>query len=125
MLEISNNGIISINRGDYAEFPLFINQGNKMYPIRYSLIRDRKNNSNVLFTVRSYNQTLQNASIRKTYNLNSPHSDQRDLIIVLKPEDTINLMPGKYFYSITLNLFQHGHYCQKTIIPEKLFFIKE
>lgn len=40
MVEISNNGIITITRGDYIEFPLFINQGNQFYPIRYSILKD-------------------------------------------------------------------------------------
>ena len=49
MLTISRNGIIEINRGDYAEIPLFINQGDKNYPIRYSLLKDTK--STILFGI--------------------------------------------------------------------------
>lgn len=123
MLEISNNGIITLSRGDYAEIPLFINQGNKMYPIRYSLLKDPS--ASIVFAVMAPQQIFERALIKKLYNAKSSHTKQKDLIIVLEPKDTIGLQPGKYFYSVRINLMQHGHYCQKTIIPEKMFIIKE
>ena len=123
MIEISNNGIISINRGDYAEIPLFINQGNQMYPIRYSLLKD--SSSTITFAVMTPQQHFERAAIKKSYSIKSPHTKQNDLVIVLEPRDTIGLNPGKYFYSVIVNLMQHGHYCQKTIIPERMFIIKE
>ena len=123
MVEISNNGIITMVRGDYFEIPLFINQGNHLYPIRYSLLKDP--NSTVTFAIMMPGQSFESAFIRKTYNVDSFHTSQHDLKIVLKPEDTLNVPPGKYFYSVRLNLFQHGHYCPRIIIPERMFFIKE
>ena len=123
MLEISNNGIISISRGDYVEIPLFINQGNKMYPIRYSMVKDPL--STVTFAVMAPQQHFERAIIKKQYSVKSQHTSQRDVMIILEPKDTLKLQPGKYFYSVRLNLFQHGHYCQKTIIPERMFIIKE
>ena len=123
MLEISNNGIITISRGDYVEIPLFINQGNKMYPIRYSLLKD--DTTTVTFAIMTPQQYFEKAIIKKTYSAKSSHTKQNDLIIVLEPKDTIGLNPGKYFYSVRVNLLQHGHYCQKTIIPERMFIIKE
>ena len=123
MVEISNNGIITMVRGDYFEIPLFINQGNHFYPIRYSLIKDP--NSTVTFALMAPNQNFENAIIKKTYTVNSFHTQQKDLNIILRPEETLRIPPGKYFYSVRVNLFINGHYCQKTIIPEKMFFIKE
>ena len=38
MVEISSNGVITMNRGDLFSLPLFINQGNQMYPIRFSML---------------------------------------------------------------------------------------
>ena len=35
MVNISNNGIISMNRGDTVEVPLFINVNDKLLPVRY------------------------------------------------------------------------------------------
>lgn len=124
MVEISNNGIITITRGDYIEFPLFINQGgSQIYPIRYSLLKDPS--TTITFAVMMPNQRFENAIIKKTYTAGSYHTNQNDLMIVFKPEDTINLRPGKYFYSIRINMKQHGHYCQKTLVPERMFVIKE
>ena len=123
MLEISNNGIITITKGDYAEIPLFLNQGNQLYPIRYSLQKDQQ--SYITFAIMRPNEIFERAVVNKTITASSPHTGQHDAVIVLKPEDTLRLMPGKYFYSVRLNLFQHGHYCQHTLIPERMFFIKE
>ena len=36
-MNISNNGFITINRGDSFSAPLFINCGTQLMPIRYSL----------------------------------------------------------------------------------------
>lgn len=123
MLEISNNGIITMSRGDYAEIPLFINQGNQMYPIRYSLLKDDK--STIAFAIMTPQQQFEQALIKKIYTSKSPHTKQHDITIILEPKDTMMLQPGKYFYSVRINLMQHGHYCQKTIIPERMLFIKE
>lgn len=123
MVEISNNGTISMTRGDYFEVPLFINQGNSMYPIRYSMLKDPS--STITFAIMTPYQSFESAFFKRTYNVNNMHNSQRDLIIQLRPEDTIGLSPGKYFYSIRLNILQHGHYCQKIVIPEKMLFIKE
>ena len=65
MLEISNNGIITMSRGDYAEIPLFINQGNQMYPIRYSLLKDDK--STIAFAIMTPQQQFEQALIKKIY----------------------------------------------------------
>lgn len=71
------------------------------------------------------NEIFERAVVTKTITKLSPHTKQHDAVIILKPEDTLKLVPGKYFYSVRLNLFQHGHYCQHTLIPERMFFIKE
>ena len=101
MVEISKNGIITITRGDYFEVPLFINQGDKLYPIRYELSKD--STTTIMFIVSAPNQGIENAIIRKIYTVNSPHTDQGDLIIGLTSEETITLPPGKYYYSIIMN----------------------
>lgn len=123
MLTISRNGIIEINRGDYAEIPLFINQGDKNYPIRYSLTKDTK--ATVVFGIMTPQQTLNNAIVKKYYNNNSPHTSQKDLIIVLEPRDTLRLTPGKYYYSVDVNLQEHGETCSHTVIPKRIFIVKE
>lgn len=124
MVEISSNGIVTLTRGDYLEVPLFLNQGNKLYPIRYSLLKHEPT-SFIQFFLMTADQSFEDAIIRKTYTQSSAHTDQRDVIIQLDPEDTINLSPGKYYYSVRLIIKKEGQYCPITVIPKRLFFIKE
>ena len=94
-----------------------------MFPIRYSLIKDQS--AIVTFAIMTAQQEIDNALIKKYYSVNSPHTKQKDLIIVLQPNDTMRLLPGKYFYSIRVEFDQHGHRCAKTIISKRLFIVKE
>ena len=121
MIKISDNGIISMVRGDSAEFPLFINQGNRMYPIRYSMLRDQ--GSAVEFSLMTFDKGFEDAFFKKRYTSASPHTSQRDLIITFEPEDTFNIPPGKYFYSIRLITYKDGHYCIKPIVSKNMFFL--
>jgi hypothetical protein len=49
MIEIKNNGYISINRGDRVDVPLFINLGTEELPMRFKL-KDYPN-AKVLFSI--------------------------------------------------------------------------
>lgn len=125
MIDISSNGIVTLTRGDYVEIPLFLNQGNKLYPIRYSLLKDN-NESFIQFFLMSADQSFDDPIIKKTYSTQSPHTSQRDLIIQIQPEDTLYLSPGKYYYSVRLIMkTPNGNYRTITVIPKRLFFIKE
>lgn len=124
MVEISPNGILTLTRGDYAEIPLFLNQGNKLYPIRYSLLRD-DHSAFIQFFLMTADQSFEDAILKKTYTQESPHTSQRDVIIQIDPDDTIYLSPGKYYYSVRLILKVNGIYRNITVIPKRLFFIKE
>ena len=123
MLSISNEGIIELSRGDYAEIPLFINQGNKLMPIRYCIIRDQ--GAVIHFGVRKLSESFDCASIKKMYNIRSDFTDQKDIIIKLVPEDTLKLSPGKYFYSVKVSRPSAGGYSMITAITDKPFIIKE
>lgn len=125
MIDISSNGIVTLTRGDYGEIPLFINQGNKLYPIRYSLLKD-DHSAFIQFFLMQADQSFDDPIIKKTYTTESPHTDQRDLIIQIEPDDTLYLTPGKYYYSVRLIMkLQDGSYKTITVIPKRLFFIKE
>ena len=125
MIDISTNGIITMNRGDYGEFPLFINQGNNNYPIRYSLDRD-KSEATIIFALMTFNQDFDNAFLKKVYDARSFTTGQNDVKIIFKPEDTQNLMPGKYFYGIRhVRILPNGQICQHMLVSKRLFFIKE
>lgn len=124
MIDVSSNGIVTLTRGDYAEIPLFLNQGNKLYPIRYSLLKD-DHESFIQFFLMSADQSFDDPIIKKTYTTDSAHTSQRDLIIQIDPEDTVYLSPGKYYYSVRLTMKTETGYNTVTVIPKRLFFIKE
>lgn len=124
MVTISNDNIITINRGDSFEFPLFINMGTLLNPIRYSI----KNNPNsvVYFGVMEPNQCFENALIRQMYQggeNNNQYTEQGDLIIKLKPKDTMYIKPGKYYYQAILTDDSEFLKGQTTIISETPFYI--
>lgn len=120
MVHISNNGFIRVERGDSFEVPLFINKGNKCRPIRYRITKHP--NATVYLGVMEPNQQFENAIIRKKYNSNSKLNSNGDIIISFTPNDTINLFPGKYYYSIKI---EHGNGSVDTIVPKTEFFIME
>lgn len=103
MLNINRtNGIISLTRGDSDTFPLFINTGTPLEPVRFDL---RYNpGSEIYFGVCQPNERFEDAIIRKKYtgadifNFNS----DGDLMVEFVTEDTEYLLPGVYYYEVKL-----------------------
>lgn len=121
MYSIYNNNFICLNRGDTFIAPLFINQGTKMYPIRYNL----KNhpNTEIYLGIMEPNQVFEEAIVKKYYTSSSPDINENgDLIISLKPTDTEYLLPGKYYYEVKIKLYNGEVY---TIVPKTEFLIME
>lgn len=103
MLNINRtNGIISLVRGDSATFPLFINTGTPLEPVRFDL---RYNPGSELYLgVCQPNERFEDAIIRKKYtgaDLFNFNSDG-DLMVEFTTEDTEYLLPGVYYYEIKL-----------------------
>jgi hypothetical protein len=73
MLNISNEGIIEISRGDSVKIPLFINQGNKLNYIRYNILRDP--GATIHFGVRRITESFECACIKKIYTAHSNFSE--------------------------------------------------
>ena len=99
MFNISDDGIISLSRGDCFSTPLFINQGTDISPIRYELT----DNDIVYLGVCQPNQSFENAIIKKVYD--SDHreiNDNKDLVISFVSTDTEYLESGLYYYTIKL-----------------------
>ena len=61
MVTISNNGFITLNRGDSFSVPLFINGGSELVPIRYSLSAHPE--TEIYFGVMEPGQPFENAII--------------------------------------------------------------
>ena len=114
MYSISDNGIISLNRGDYFSVPLFINAGTVLEPIRYILEGDDK----VYLSIMEGNQPFECGIIRKVFT-KEDLNEYSDVNIILESNDTEKLLPGRYYYSI--KLVSEG--IIDTIIPNKLFYI--
>ena len=118
MVHISNNGFVRLTRGDSMSFPLFINRGTICTPVRYQIADHPE--ATVYFGVMEPNQPFEKALIRKKYNSESPITQEGDLVISLKPQDTLNVLPGKYYYSVKVDF---GDGTVETIIPSTEFLI--
>lgn len=120
MVHISNNGFVRLTRGDSMSFPLFINRGTISSPVRYNIADHPE--AAVYFGVMEPNQPFEKALIRKKYNSESPITKEGDLVIILRPEDTLNVLPGKYYYSVKVDF---GDDTVETIIPSTEFWIMD
>ena len=120
MLSISNNGFISLTRGDSFSVPLFINRGTICHPVRYEIAKHPE--AHVYFGVMEPNQPFEKALIRKKYDSNSYITQEGDLVIILEPKDTLNILPGKYYYSVKVD---YGDGTVDTIIPSTEFYIMD
>ena len=71
-------------------------------------------------------QDFEYALVRKKYTCESPHTEQRDVIVQLQPQDTMCLMPGKYYIEAKLRLFdKFGNERVFTVLPKKIFQLEE
>lgn len=126
MVQISNNGWLSMHRGDSFELPLFISTGECGDNTRFNLKENTPNR--VYLGVMEPNQPFECALIRKKYEVfgdeqrDPPMTEDGDLIISFKPTDTEFVSPGKYFYEIKL---EHNDGAVDTIVPRTEFFMME
>lgn len=126
MIDLSRNGIIEVNRGDSFELPLFINQGTDITPIRYNM---KDSNSEVYVGVMEPNQPFERAIIRKKYTKDDVN-ENGDIVIKFSSNDTVCLLPGKYYYQIKIKLYNNydnnkEDYNINTVVPMTQFIIVE
>lgn len=90
------NNIIVLNRGDSYSFDLTIaditNDGD------YTL----SNDDALYFGIMDPNQPFENALIKKKFTADDVNGDGT-ITIDIKPDDTIDLIPGLYYYCIKLH----------------------
>ena len=97
---------ITLSRGDTASFPLLINIGTGWAPVIYKpTVYDT-----IYFGIMEPNQKFEDAIMKKVFTINNERTEKGDIIINLCYLDTMNLKPGKYYYTIKM----------KTINPESL-----
>ena len=104
------NNIIVMNRGDTYTFDLTL-VDNSTETGRYIL----KDNDAVYFGLMDPGQPFEEALVRKKYTAKDLDS-MGNLVIVLSPEDTLDLYPGKYFYAVKLHL-NHEYLDLNTGLP--------
>ena len=114
-----NASIITINRGDSVYFPLFINAGDEVFPIRYRL----QEGDRLYFGIMEPNRYWEQSIVKKIFTNESEMTCCGDVIIHLTPEDTEYLIPGTYYYMIKLLRQDGDSYDVTTIVDKTLFYI--
>lgn len=95
---VNKNNVISMNRGDYAEIPLYFKEGKFPYNTPITMTDDDV----LFFGLMDPNQHFEHALLKKEYTGSSTIDKDGKFLLVLEPEDTLELMPGTYFYEIKL-----------------------
>ena len=94
---ISENNIRRINRGDTFTFDFTIYDENSTDG-RYIL----KDDDALYFGIMDPHQLFEDAIVRKKYTKEDT-DEMGNLIITLNPEDTLDLIPGIYYYAVKLH----------------------
>jgi hypothetical protein len=97
MAVVSNNNIIMINRGDTFTFDFTIDDGSTDDG-RYIL----KDDDALYFGIMDPHQLFENAIVKRRFTKDDC-DDAGNLIITIRPEDTIDLCPGVYYYAVKLH----------------------
>lgn len=129
-MEISNNGIVVLNRGDTFKTPLYIYSDNTAEFIEdlcKTKISNLESTQTVYFGVIEPGYKFEDAIIRKEYNSTDYDTTNQQLMINLKPEDTEYLLPGRYYYEIKMETIENNGATRTvtTITPKTIFFIVE
>ena len=97
---MTKNNIIILNRGDTYEFALTIADDASEGGC-YRLQGDDA----VYFGIMDPHQPFEDALVKKRFTAEDL-DEQGNLTIVLEPEDTLDLLPGTYYYAVKLHM-QH------------------
>ena len=123
MFNISFNGIITVNRGDSFQLPLYINLGTELEPVTCELT----GTDVVYFGLMEPNTPFENALLKKKYVIDHVESDG-SILLNFRPQDTQCILPGKYYYQIKLQRFlseDPEDYMVDTVVDKTQFFILE
>ena len=98
---------ISLNRGDSGLLTLDINAGTELYPVEFNL----GDKDCLYMAIEEPNQPFENAIVKKVINNSNTIKDKDgNIIIEIKPDDTVCLMPGLYYYEIKAKLYRGNQY---------------
>ena len=99
MAFVDNLGKITINRGDCFQIPLFINMGTEDEPIRLDFKEFSNLGIEIYLGVYPPHYSFEYSLIRKKFTYLDAN-ENGDVVIKIDPQDTVNLFPGNYKYSI-------------------------
>ena len=116
----SENGIISMMRGDTVVIPAYINEGTKLQPSYRPLIGNEK----LYFALMEPGQPFEDAVLKKVFDSCSPTDEDGNIIIRIESTETQRLLCGTYYYTIKLRTPQQGFEdTVTTIVNPTLFYI--
>lgn len=118
MLNISNNGTITITKGDTFDLELLINCGTILEPKRYKLNQSDK----IYFALEEPNQEYEQAIIKKELSINNLNSLD-NIVIHFTDAETANLISGTYYYEVKLHLHTDKGIEINTIVPKTKFIV--
>lgn len=123
MFRLSNNGIISVNRGDSFELPItLIASDSALEPVYYAM-----KDTDILYVgIMEPNQPFECALIRKKVTAENQEGSCH-IAVRFWPEDTINVLPGKYYYQVKLETIDPVtlRHDVETVVDKTLFYIRE
>ena len=114
-------GIITMMRGDSLVLPVGINVGTKLEPVYEEL----KESDALYFALMEPSQAFEDAVIKKKYTCDSKKDENGATLVILAPQDTENLLVGKYYYTVKYRSFDElNNEWVRTIIKPTLFIIE-
>ena len=123
MFNISNNNIITINRGDSFTYNYLVSEEREdLYPVIYRM----SPNDKIYFGLMEPNRPFEKAIVRLEYT----YLDQDEfgrIPISFRPEDSEYLLPGLYYYSIKLVTYDEEEKVTivNTLVQKTKFIIQD
>ena len=117
MAYVSSCGNIQLNRGDSLDLNISVNLGSNIEPSIYTLQEDDA----VYFGIMEPNYPFECAIVKKRITAEQ-QDDKGNIVVHLTPDDTLCLIPGKYYYQVKLAAAPDR---VVTIIDKSQFFILE
>ena len=107
--------IVSMNRGD--TYTLYVDAFLDVYQDEEYTLTD---NDAIYFGLMDPNQHFEDALVRKKLTAADLEDPQGPFPITLEPEDTVDLMPGRYYYMVKLKQDHIEHYDDPTMPDEHI-----
>lgn len=100
MYIVDRNNVIILNRGDSISFPVEILGGK--FPDEFRMELD--STDMVYFGLMEPHQLFEDAIIKKVYT-SEDVNEEGCIDIRIEPIDTVDLLPGTYYYSVKLSSY--------------------